>query len=278
MSKMLYDVHGVPLTDDVEGFGGLIHHQYKRDPTTNAFYTLLSIPQTDKNGNKQYPFVYWANYPNGGIESTYEMNRRKNFLVAINAGRFAAPYGAGVTLTGLPKGTVIQNSVVLQQGTSENANATMDWVLTIDNMGVLGYAKPTASASDMVHNGIVSAVAGFIPILTNYVSIEDVESEDIGYVERTEDSQRQVIGQYDNGDYVVITAEGRGYQGGGWFTVRQTIDLCKSLGIKNAFMLDGGGSTETVVKKKQLNPFYDNTYGRVVPTYIIFNGTTSFPG
>ncbi len=52
--------------------------------------------------------------------------------------------------------------------------------------------------------------------------------------------------------------------------------LCKKLGLKDVFMPDGGGSIETVVGSRQLNLFYDNALGRVVPTYIVFNGTTTF--
>lgn len=268
---MLYDKNGT--IQAYEPFQNLINYNYHRDSATNAFYTVLNIPQTDYHGNKQYPFVYWENYPNGGIKSTLQMNASKGFFVAINAGRFQSPYGSGVTLTGLPCGTVIQNSVVLQQGTSSNSNA-LDKVLTIKNDGSLGYADCTDSATDLISAGVVSAVSGFVPIIVDY---EDVfEVDDTVTYNDTSNSQRQVLGQYNNGDYVVISTEGRNNQGDGYFTVAQLKTLCKSLGVKDAFLLDGGGSMETVVGDKQLNPIYENAYGRVVPTYIVFNGTTSF--
>lgn len=277
----IYDYRGNALDCEttVDRFEHSIRFSYQRDDVIGAFYTVLLVPMTNDAGEKQYPFVIWPNYPNGGIQSTLQMNRAKKYLVAVNAGRFANPYGAGVTLTGLPLGTVIQNSIVLQQGASGNYHANQDMVLTIDNNGKLGYADPLASASELVSSGIVSAVTGFIPILSEYENIEDVVEntpEWISYLDREDDSQHQIIGQYDNGDYAIITTEGRNYQGGNWFTVRQAQSLCRRLGLKNAFMLDGGGSTETVVGSRQLNPFYDNTLGRVVPTYIVFNGTTSF--
>jgi exopolysaccharide biosynthesis protein len=114
--------------------------------------------------------------------------------------------------------------------------------------------------------------------VSDYLNIDDIETEDIGYMERTDDSRRQILGQYDNGDYAIITAEGRGYQSSSstWFTLKQIQTLCKELGLKFAFALDGGGSAETVSRNKQYNPFYDNIYGRVNPTFIVFNGTTSF--
>ena len=48
------------------------------------------------------------------------------------------------------------------------------------------------------------------------------------------------------------------------------------MGLKFAFALDGGGSTETVIGETQINTIYEGTYGRKVPTYIIFNGTGIF--
>lgn len=277
---MGYDINGIEVLPSVkERFKREIEVFYKRDDITGAFYTQLVIPQKNKYGDKQYPFVYWHNYPNGGVKSAFEVNQAMDFEVIINAGRYSAPYGAGVTLTGLPKGTVIQNGVVLQQGASGNYSPSLDMVLTINSDGKIGYANPLDSASDLVSNGVVSAVTGFVPILSGYENIEDVIEDTpawISYIDREDDSQHQVIGQYDNGDYAIITTEGRTYQGGNFFTIKQVQTLCKNLGIKDAFMLDGGGSTETVVGKRQLNPFYDNTLGRVNPTFIIFNGSTEF--
>lgn len=276
--SMIFDIHGNDILDSRrERFRNGIRVNYKRDDATGAFYTHTIIPQKNPFGEKQFPFVYWHNYPNGGIESAYQINMREDFLVIMNSGRYNSPFGAGVTLTGLPRGTVIQNGVVLQQGDANNASPTKDWVLTINSSGELGYAKYADSASEMVSNGVVSAVSGFIPLITNYMNIEDVEESDTDVINIEADGQRQILGQYDNGDYAIITTEARGFQGGGWFTIKQLQTLCRQLGLKFAFDLDGGGSTETVIGKRQLNPFYENTYGRVNPTYIIFNGTTTFP-
>lgn len=276
---MVYDINANPLVQpesQKERFEQLIKVTYDRDEASGAFYSLINIPQKNYKGERQYPFVYWPNYPNGGVESAYQINIREGFSVIINAGRYNTPYGRGVTLTGKPKGTVIQNSIVLQQGDSSNSSPTMDWVLTISNNGKLGYARYYDSAAELVASGIVSAVTGFIPILSNYQNIDEIETKDISYIDTTADTQHQVLGQYDNGDYAILTTEARGYQGGGWMNMRQLQAFCKSLGMKDAFSLDGGGSTETVIGNKQLNPFYDNAYGRVNPTFIVFNGTDTF--
>lgn len=271
---MVYDIDG----KQINNFG--INYEYRRHEN-GAFYSILNIPQKDIDGNVQYPFVIWPNYPNGGNMSVMDMNQSAGFkyTVAINGGTFNSPYGKGVTLSGVPVGTVIQNGVVLSQGTASSDTKFMRdncMVLTVDQYGALGYADFEDSGETMIANGIVSAVTGFIPIVTNFLNADDVIEQEMPYMDGENDSQRQVIGQYGNGDYCIITSAGRDDQGGSWFTVKQMQTFCKQLGLKEAFMLDCGGSTQTVVGKKQLNTVYDNLTGRVVPTYIVFNGTSRF--
>ena len=274
---MVYNIEADAIASLNNEFADIISYDYRRDEITGIFYTTIRIPQTAPSGAKQYPFIYWPNYPNGGTESTYEMNLRKKFLVAINAGRFASPFGPGVSVTGVPKGTVIQNSV--NCSLIENGRE-WDRVLTINNNGELNYAELDDSPATLINNGIVSACTGFIPLIINFRNAEDVDSSidvDAGDI-----AQRLVFCQYDNGDYLIVGSEARGYQSitgssTEGMTLAQVQTICRNLGVKFAFALDGGGSMELVVDQRQLNPFYDNTYGRKVPVYIVFNGTTTFP-
>lgn len=276
---MVYDIDGVCIANlsDTNEFEKLISYEYKRDEATGIFYTMIRIPQTAPSGAKQYPFVYWPNYPNGGTESAFQMNQRKKFLVAINAGRFSYPYGGpGVDVTGVPLGTVIQNSV--NCSAIENGR---DWdrVLTIKDNGELGYAELDADPATLISNGVVSATTGFIPLIINYKNAEIVD--DSIDVSGGDIAQRIALCQYDNGDYLIIGAEARGHQSitgdtSEKLTWVQMQTICRNYGVKFAFALDGGGSMELVVGQRQLNPFYDNQYGRKVPVYIVFNGTTIF--
>lgn len=234
----------------------------KRDTTANTNYYVIRIPQTRLNGNKQYPFVYAPNGANAGTQSTLAMNREKGFELAINAGLF---------LTGvIPLGLTVENSVIV----TEQRDANTLPPLTIDNNGDLNYANPTASGQTLINSGIVSAVNGFNQIVVNHASVDEATYKlttnwSVG-------AQRQIIGQYDNGDYCIITGEGRNFDNSTGFTIPQAINVCLELGLKFAYNLDGGGSTETVIGDEQLNVIYEGTTGRVVPTYIVFNGTDSF--
>ena len=115
---MVYNIDGneaVEIEDTPRmRFREEIEYAYRRDATTGAVYTMVLIPQKNTSGEIQFPFVLWPNFPNGGNQSALMMNLQKDYLVVINGGRFQVPWGAGVALTGLPCGTVIQNGVVLQ--------------------------------------------------------------------------------------------------------------------------------------------------------------------
>jgi exopolysaccharide biosynthesis protein len=52
--------------------------------------------------------------------------------------------------------------------------------------------------------------------------------------------------------------------------------ICKELGVKFAYNLDGGGSTQTVYGKKIVNSIYEGTTGRKRGTFIVFNGTSQY--
>ena len=275
MGKTFYEINGEPVKL-LTSFRNSIRYEYHRDSESGAFYTTILIPQTDVDGNKQYPFVLWPNYPNGGTESVLQMCRSRKFVAAINGSGIVAPYGEGVKVSGLPIGIVIQNGVLLQDHGNADPEAK---TLTIDRNGTLGYAAQSVTAEQLIAQGVVSTVASYYPLVYNYKDIDEFEPDVANHLvsaQMTSNAQRQAICQYGNGDYLVITSEGRGFRGDGFFTGKRMQAVCKQYGVKFAYMLDGGGSTSTVVGQKQLNAIYENGYGRVMPTYLVFNGTTEF--
>jgi hypothetical protein len=88
----------------------------------------------------------------------------------------------------------------------------------------------------------------------------------------TSNAQRQIIGQWGCGDYAIITCEGRSNHNSDGWTIAEAQQICIKHGLKFAYNLDGGGSTETMLGKKHINTIYENETGRCVPTFIVFNG------
>lgn len=259
----VYDISGnligdVAETDENTLFASNMQLDYKHDEESDTNYTVIRIFKTRKDGEKQYPFAYCPNKMNAATQSALEMNRIKKFPIAINAGIID-------TSTMIPIGTVIENGVAIRDGADIYRP-----VLTIDGNGNLGTSMET-SAATLVSQGIVSALVGVgnNPIISNY---EIPSGQFI-----TDHAQRQIIGQFGNGDYAIITCEGRSNDNSTGWSIPEAQRVCQELGLKFAYNLDGGGSTETVIGGKQINAIYERTNGRIVSTFIVFNGTTEFP-
>lgn len=237
------------------------------DSVTDTQYQVIRIYQTKLDGTKQYPFVVC---PNGTEKATYSastLNHEKEYLLAINAGIFDMS-------TLKPDGVVVENGKVIQDSVSATHSKCMP--LTIDARGNLSYTAYDKTAASMISEGIVSAVCGFMPIITDYEKFDSSKWNSVDHY--TEAAQRQIIGQYGNGDYCIITSEGRNFDNSVGWTIAQAQDICQGLGLKFAYNLDGGGSVETMLMKRQANIVYEGKSGRVCPTFICFNGDDNFDG
>ncbi len=252
-------------TDKLKTFIDNTDIDYAFDSATNANYTIIRIYKNKIDGTQQYPFVYAPNGADSGKKTTYDLSHAEGWLLAINAGVFnmsnCTPYG--ILIEG---GNVLPCSAKGEHSGCKH--------LTIDTNGNLGYAESNADAQTLKANGIVSAVTGFMPIIVNYQKVPSSEWNSVSHY--TDNAQRQIIGQFGNGDYAIITCEGRGFDNSDGWTIEEAQNICQKHGLKFAYNLDGGGSTETMVGLKHINTIYENTTGRVVPTFIVFNGSTVF--
>lgn len=260
-----YDINGNEVANSaLNNFIDNMDFDYEYDATSNANYTVMRIYKTKIDGTKQYPFVFAPNGAGRGTQSTLDMMlTHPQWIFGMNAGIFVSAGADGI---------VIQNGIsVVNSPSTLHVGA---YPLTIDGNGNLSYASPDADTADLIANGVVSAVCGFCPLIVDYVPVEASMYNWISHW--NENAQRQIIGQWGNGDYAIVTSEGRGHQHSDGWKLEEAIVILQKLGVKFAYNLDGGGSTESVLGKKHINDIYDNTTGRVVPTFICFNGTTSF--
>lgn len=260
---MVYDENGIVISPSVhETFANNMHLDYDYDESSNANFTVIRIYKDKLDESKQYPFVYVPNGSGAGTKSTLQMNREKGFPLAINGGTFNMS-------TLKPVGLVIQNGVLIQQETGD----ARIYPLTINSNGELGYTTLDADPHTLINNGIISVLSGWAPCIIDYEDALEVIPS--AYDDQT-NAQRQILGQFGNGDYAVITCEGRNFNHSDGWTMTEAKAICKDLGLKFAYNLDGGGSTQTVLGNKQINIIYEGTYGRIIPSYIVFNGTDQF--
>ena len=238
---------------------------YAYDDESFTSYTIVRVYKNKLDGTKQYPFVYAPNADGGSTMSAYDVAIAKGFEITMNAGMGAGWKG--------PDGMLIQNGEVLQYGPSVAHPDCM--ALTINADGDLGYAEIDANADDLVGQGVASAVCGFMPIVLDYKAVPKSDWNNISHY--NESAQRQIIGQFANGDYAILSCDGRGYNNSTGWTIEQAQNVCIKHGLKFAYNLDGGGSTATVIQKKQLNLMYDGGTGRKIPVCIVFTGGTEAP-
>lgn len=228
-------------------------------------YYFIRINKTKYDGESQYPFVISPNGIGPATQSTLDYAHIHNYPIVINGGVFDM---SKESMTLKPRGMLIVDSTIL------NNTPYITWQpLLIDQNGDLSAVASDTDASEL--SGIVSAVCGFGPLVENYKgkTIDDYAHPG-GWAEN---AQRMIIGQFGNGDYAIIASEGRGFDNSllGW-SIGDAVDFCVSINLKFAYNLDGGGSTELVVGKKQLNTIYEGITGRIVPTFIVFNGTDTY--
>lgn len=261
----IYDIDGNEIFPN-DDFMDNIDVDYAYDSTTGANYTVIRVYKKKIDGTYQYPFVFAPNGSGAGTRSTLDMVSQYKWYLAINSGIFN-------TSTKRPDGIIIENGIVIQN--SPSVTHVGSFPLTIDDLGDLGYAEADADAEKLVSDGIMSAVCGFFPIIINYENADNVITfPSVGHI--PQNAQRQIIGQFGNGDYAIITCEGRDFDNSDGWTIAEAQTICKKLGLKFAYNLDGGGSTETMLGQKPINTIYENTTGRIVPTFIVFNGKSVF--
>lgn len=257
------EVNGKTLIGNQSIFNDNIAMNYAYDEVSHTNYFVYRINKKRIDGTKQYAFARC--FP---LLSEVDLMKTPIVLAEQEGWYFTINGGTGT-------GLMIENSVVIDDTTPAVEGDLIP--LSIDQNGNLGYldADFIGKGQTYVNQGIVSAMCGFFPIIDNY---EDFDYPDLAGTqsERWQHAQRQIIGQFANGDYMILTSEGRNFNNSVGLTMTDAQRICKTLGVKFAYNLDGGGSTQTVHGKRIVNSIYTGANGRRRGTFIVFNGTDKF--
>ena len=237
---------------------------YYWDEDTSTRYSIVRIYKNRTDGGIQIPLLDCI-APQGNPQySAKELAIAKGYHFVMNCAIFSIDSHGEPDGVLIVNGQIINNSIPIEDGDI--------YILTIDANGDLGFAAPATDANTLLQNGIVSAFCGFAPLVVDYLETPHPESYAGDGDHYNTPAMRQVIGQYENGDYAVITCEGRDNENSVGWTIPETAQICIKHGLKFAYNCDGGRSTQTVIGKKQIN----KDYGRKVGTYICFSGTNSY--
>ena len=221
------------------------------DDKSKSIYHVVDIPHMDKDGNliklkKEIP-----NEPT----TARKLSNKHQHSVVINSSVFN-------THNLVPSGIQIQDGEIIE----DKQSGTLRTLGIKDDNTLVDFTSDV-TAQEILDEGIKNTVTGFYPILDGeekpYTTIENASSN------VNEQHPRQIIAQKPNKDLMFITVEGRNADSVG-MSYDQMYDLCKGLGASYAYCLDGGGSTQTVVRGNLLNRQTDNSgmSERMVPDFL----------
>lgn len=247
---------------------GSISVEYGR--VNGASYVFVRIPKTLNDGSRLVPKVALTSRDgslSGAKRSTLNYARDRDTIFTLNAGLFNVK-------TVEPVGQLIIDGVSLINTpmTSDNGvpiHPDECYPLAIDGNGNLKTYPRNADTAAMIADGVKYAVTAWGKLVDNFkITTKDIDNEIVHpgkYI-------RQSIGQYQNGDYCVCSVDmTRGpVTNEAGLSYEELAQLFVDRGVKFAYSLDGGGSAETVIGKRQLNPIYEGSAGRAVPTVITF--------
>lgn len=250
---------------------GSIGIEYNR--VNSASYFLCRIPKESISGKRIVPKVALTSLygdVSGAKVSALSFAKREKSIFTMNASLFNMT-------TMIPQGQTIVNGVSVTNSPmlDDNGTAISDaecYPLCIDGNGALSapYGR-NVDTSQMIAEGVKHSVVGWGTLVDNFKKTDSTVFNEIVHPVKY---VQQVIGQYADGDYCVLTVNmernGRAENDAG-MTYAEMADVLIEKGVKFAYVLDGGGSSETVIGERQINAVYEGTSGRAVPTVIYFD-------
>ena len=167
-------------------------------------------------------------------DTTSDMAANNNAILAINGDYYGARQS----------GYVIRNGKIYRD-TSGNRDA-----LVIQKNGEFKFVSESeTSASELLQDGVLQ-VFSFGPVLLNNGEISVGENDEVGMAMAS--NPRTAIGYLGNNHYVFVVSDGRTSESAG-LSLYELASFMKELGVKDAYNLDGGGSSTMVFKGEIIN-------------------------
>lgn len=193
-------------------------------------------------------------YPGKKTQRVGDMATRFNAVLAIN-GDYFSYHGTGI---------VVRNGKTLRF----KPNRSRD-TLVIDDKGDFTILSPTTrEAFEALESTVMHAFCFGPGLVIDGQVLEDVNhiTLNLGKNKRT---QRIALCQMGPLDYLILACEGPENKGSKGLTLLQMAQLCKRMGCRNAYNLDGGSSATIALKGKKINAL-DSHKNRLVGDCIYF--------
>ncbi|MBQ3494297.1 MAG: phosphodiester glycosidase family protein, partial [Clostridia bacterium] len=212
---------------DFEKYKDFVSFEKKFD--YNCEYIITKIIKQISEKERIFPRVRLTK----NNQSLYDFMNNDEILFAINAGIFNTGTGeAECVLISNNKIYKDQLETYIHKDIKDGGEKREElYILGINKNGDLKIYNPSITGEEIIADGCMDAVMGFVPLIENYnlINLDNVCS----YISMDK-HPRQIIGQLENDDYIIMTVLKPG------MTLKEAREILKRLNVKNAFNLDGG--------------------------------------
>jgi hypothetical protein len=232
--KNMFDLYGITY--------------YSERYSNGTKYYITHIPYTNQLGTRNELVQGFANdeYNNYDGETAREFANRHNTPFTMNIALWN-------TSTHVPFGPVVQNGV---EQTPSQPNAFSP--IGIDADGMVKVYPNGTTGDDMILDGTVYGCCAYDELIHDNEIVYDTSTP----AWTTTLYQHQIFAQLTNGDYVILTCDGKDYElqdVGMTYEMLCDVLMTKYDNIRTAYACDGGGSVDTVVNHETINvPSDDN--------------------
>lgn len=246
------DVDNVKAKTTDDPYYNEIKYSKYVDNITKSVYHVTLIPHQDNNGEI---IKLKRGISQDTAESARTYSNNNNLTFVANASVFD-------TTTKKMLGIQIQDGEIINS-TVHKTNYT----LGIKDDGTLVSYPSNVTAENIVNDGVKLALTAFFPIIENGVKVSEEVYNSIPNT--LEKNPRQIIAQKENKDILFITVEGRNSQSEG-MDYNDLFRICQSFNVTFAYSLDGGGSTQSILRGRLINNVNDEngTKERDVPDFL----------
>ncbi len=252
----VYTNHGEAEKQDTSWYSYSKHY----DEQSETYYFLTRIKHTDSQGNLKKLKLAQSTVLEG--EAVHQFAKRVQATLAFNASMGIKRKTEQDKL--LPVGIQIEKGKIIQN------RRTRVYTLGIKTNNELVAYPPGTTPQQMLKDGAHDALTAFIPLIENHQVVDENLLDIVANFRAIH--PRQIIAQMDNLDIVFLSCGGRSFDGKG-MTAMDVIRVLKNEGVKFAFMLDGGGSTSTVINDILITKKIDQhgTKERLRPNFLYFD-------
>jgi hypothetical protein len=194
----------------------------------------------------------------GGSETTLSAAKRYGAIAAINAGGFADGYGGR-----FPTGNTIYNSRFIYGFFAPDPSVAGTFVGLSANRKLIGGKFNRQAELERLSPAFG---ASFEPALMKNGTKVGIPDKWLSTPFR---APRTVIGNFKNDQLLILIASGANESGSSGATLPELQERMQSLGIRDAYNLDGGGSTTLVFNGEVINKPSDG-HMRPLPTHFLF--------